>query len=762
MLAFIIFLVWDVDSGIFERVHRLFFLGYEPTTGAPMGSMWEWYFRSYLDHWSTLLGMIFAVNFPIVSLFYRKLEARSRLRQWLGKSAVAAGILCALAMWTRGPMMMDKIQYNSTNPYFGFIPLITYIYLRNLTPQMRSYSSELLHEIGKTTLETYLMQHHIWLSSNSKTVLVFLPGWPRVNTMLVTVCYVVLSRKLYKLTLSLRGMLLPEDRTMCIRSVAGIVLTIIWFMLTAFIMSGMDMITLPAIGIVSVVCGALLYQTITDNTWAKYCKSVNRSREGPHYDDDHRSKTDKPKASNFSTNDIEDDTATAKLFSPLIGAMLLFVLGLIWNELAVSGASGVGLLPSGCDTVVNNGMWIKTDGCNTSSKGMAYRDYGMTSYGTCAPHGGAYTWVWKVQPSNSHCRFGYRGESKIKNALSHRSVVFVGDSMSRNLYYSSLRAIGVDGAGAYDATMPKHTDIIQTVWDGTTPVNFKWAPLAIDQLNVLRGLNRIASNGGTQMDLVVLGGGAWDRLHVYASDEDRRWHASTLKELSREMKRTQKESGASVVWFIPTTINDPALNTEEKRDHMREEDMESMRSVYSHNGVLSASSFVIDGTAFTKSRVSESYDGVHYPHDVYDAGSQILFNALDWLLPDWGIVGHATPPKIGKMANPIYGMIMLGMVIIGLVFFDGFLGFSYLASVFVKGIKPIDLYDEAYSALHRRLGMNGADTLSSPKRSSKKHKVACVVPTPKSKTSTGKSRRSIDEEIAVLLGKRNVGEVDFT
>eukprot|EP01082_Thalassiosira_pseudonana_P004669 g4517.t1 g4517 contig15:1189792-1191316(-) len=114
VLAFIIFLVWDVDSGIFERVHRLFFLGYEPTTGAPMGSMWEWYFRSYLDHWSTLLGMIFAVNFPIVSLFYRKLEAQSRFRQWLGKSAVAAGILCALAMWTRGSYDdgQDSIQLN--------------------------------------------------------------------------------------------------------------------------------------------------------------------------------------------------------------------------------------------------------------------------------------------------------------------------------------------------------------------------------------------------------------------------------------------------------------------------------------------------------------------------------------------------------------------------------------------------------------------------------------------------------------------------
>jgi hypothetical protein len=45
--------------------------------------------------------------------------------------------------------------------------------------------------------------------------------------------------------------------------------------------------------------------------------------------------------------------------------------------------------------------------------------------------------------------------------------------MTRNIYQASLRAMGVYEAGAYDATIPKHTDLSQTLWN-TTAVNFKW------------------------------------------------------------------------------------------------------------------------------------------------------------------------------------------------------------------------------------------------------------------------------------------------
>jgi hypothetical protein len=61
-----------------------------------------------------------------------------------------------------------------------------------------------MHELGKTTLETYLLQHHIWLTTNAKTLLTLVPGHPWVNFALATVLFYLTAKELYRLTMSLR------------------------------------------------------------------------------------------------------------------------------------------------------------------------------------------------------------------------------------------------------------------------------------------------------------------------------------------------------------------------------------------------------------------------------------------------------------------------------------------------------------------------------------------------------------------------------
>ena len=58
--------------------------------------------------------------------------------------------------------------------------------------------------IGKTTLETYLLQHHIWLTSNAKTLLTIVNDSPWINFALASLLFVVVAKELYRLTMSLR------------------------------------------------------------------------------------------------------------------------------------------------------------------------------------------------------------------------------------------------------------------------------------------------------------------------------------------------------------------------------------------------------------------------------------------------------------------------------------------------------------------------------------------------------------------------------
>ena len=765
VLALIIYLLWDVDSGLFRLIHFPF-LGTQPQLGATYGALWEWYFRSSLDHWSTFLGMIFAANYPITSLFFRKLEALPPMKCWLGKGIIVLALVGVTTIWVIGPFSQEKPVYNATNAYFGFVPLITYIFLRNLTPTLRSYSLQFLHEIGKTTLETYLMQHHIWLTSNAKSLLTLIPGMPKVNMLVVTALYFCISRRLYKLTLYLRGMLLQDDnQRKCIIHLSALGLCVASFYFLAFSLDKFGMTSLTTVAIISLVFGMLLYQTVMDYTWESY-QAV--SKKEPKDEDSFGIN------SVFTKDQLSSDSSVARFSPPLIGAMVILIVGISWQGMAIAGAGKIGPLHSGCYPLANVGHWIPVDGCNESALGAAHRQYGISNFATCNKSGGAYTWGWETAPSSTHCRFVQRTEKQLLKSLTHQRITFVGDSMTRNLYHAFCRQLGITDAGQYDATGAKHQDIARTV--EKTGLEFKWAPLASNQLMTVKGIREKTEKDGAEYDLIVVGGGAWDRLHLYATDEDKGSLKETLGELKEEISSLQ-EHGSPVVWLTPTTINTPALNTPEKRDHMTETDMADMRRVYEDAGIISTSSFVIDGPAFSRERVSESYDGVHYPHDVYDAGAQIFANALDWLIEVKDDPTETfTAPEPGKMANPMLGLMMLCLSFIGLMFFDGFFGFSYLAGIFVKGVLPSDLYLEAFTILHESLKLPSITTTFSSSdsvatfnsffstttnntRNSSFTKVSAATGTSiiRRRSPAGKEEdgTKIDEEIAALLEAGN-------
>ena len=518
VLALTIFFVWDVNSGLFKLIHFAF-LGQKPILGATLGSLWEWYFRSSLDHWSTYLGMIFALNFPITSLFYRKLEAQPFVLHVLAKGIVGAALFCAFWLWVTGPFMQAKLQYNQTNAYYGFIPLITYIYFRNLTPWLRNHTMELLHQIGKSTLETYLMQHHIWLTSDAKSLLTLIPGWPKMNFLVVSLLYIYMSRRLYTLTLFLRGMVLPDDRNTCFRNLFAMAAVILSFLFLSFVLEKEHMLNLRAAGAISFIFGIVLYQGVLIAT--------RMSHEASHKSDGDLTKTE-----DCVRHRLGKYREPLVLSLPAImGAFIVVLLGLSWNHMSYNGAAKIKPLPARCATFANKGDWVLVDGCDEGERGANYRKRDISMESTCSSQNGAYVWGWKDTEPSSHCRFKQRDPSSLKKALNGRTVLFVGDSITRFLYHSFCRQMGMAEAGAYNATGEKHSDFQRKF--GNANVNFQWAAYAADQVEKVKGVSQMPvsppdSGAAKRPDLVVLGGGAWDKLWVYSSDEEKKKNESLV------------------------------------------------------------------------------------------------------------------------------------------------------------------------------------------------------------------------------------------
>jgi hypothetical protein len=444
------------------------------------------------------------------------------------------------------------------------------------------------------------------------------------------------------------------------------------------------------------ILGLITYHTIMDRTWTEY-KNVGRQ---------------------LSSDVPEEEAQTARASPPIIGTMLILVLGTTWHILTVAGAAGGNIpLPRTCEAYVNEGIWAPVSPCNEFQRGMDTRDLLVGGYYRNCEDGATMHWGWRQTKPNLKCRFHSRGAEELQKRLSHRKIVFIGDLSVRSLYHALCRLLGDTSAGKYDATVADHADISKGI--GNIRIEYKWAPLAFDQVSKMKDMRTKGNNGQKQPDLVVIGGGALDRLHVWATDEDQESHKVAVQKLSKELEF----ASAPTVWCTPTTVNTPALGNDEKRNQMNEMAISEIRKMYAELDVEESADFVLDGPGYTRGRVAESYDGILYPRNVYDAGIQIVANALDWLLPAADTEElFIDPPSPGSLSNPFLGLMMACFGMIGLFFFDGYLGFSYLSSLFVRKsegrkrqqhqypqasiiaiVMPNDLYDEAFVPYHQRL-----------------------------------------------------------
>eukprot|EP01006_Ploeotia_vitrea_P010271 TRINITY_DN26640_c0_g1_i1.p1 TRINITY_DN26640_c0_g1~~TRINITY_DN26640_c0_g1_i1.p1 ORF type:complete len:595 (-),score=65.32 TRINITY_DN26640_c0_g1_i1:639-2342(-) len=234
VLAIITGIIWEVP-GVFEIVWAPFrwLVDYHNPARPDDNPLHEWKFRSTLDHWVWIVGMLTAYNFPRGDELLQKLDSLDRRKQIIIKTIVTVACGVVTVLWFQNVYLLNKFEYNSLHPYTSWVPITIYIIMRNLFSVTRHYYLGVFAWLGKLTLETYLLQFHVWMATpgpngNPKRLLQILPAeYPMMNFVLFSAFYLFLSYRCKAIVDSLKCLVIPNDKDKAKRNIMAIPVVVV-------------------------------------------------------------------------------------------------------------------------------------------------------------------------------------------------------------------------------------------------------------------------------------------------------------------------------------------------------------------------------------------------------------------------------------------------------------------------------------------------------------------------------------------------------
>ncbi|KAK3593520.1 hypothetical protein CHS0354_037045 [Potamilus streckersoni] len=184
-------------------------------------SIHEWRFRWQLDRYSVLFGMVFAFGYQML-LKYRIIndtDKENLLSGSLNAAFTGLGVIGVLSYVVFSCLCRNKQECNEVHSYIAFVPIVSYILIRNTYGWLRTKYSSFFAWFGRISLELFISQYHIWLAADTHGVLVLIPSYPVLNIIITSFIFICISHEIAKITAVLSKYAVPDEWKALLRNI---------------------------------------------------------------------------------------------------------------------------------------------------------------------------------------------------------------------------------------------------------------------------------------------------------------------------------------------------------------------------------------------------------------------------------------------------------------------------------------------------------------------------------------------------------------
>uniref|UniRef100_A0A2A4J1X0 Cas1p 10 TM acyl transferase domain-containing protein n=2 Tax=Heliothinae TaxID=95178 RepID=A0A2A4J1X0_HELVI len=188
----------------------------------------QWWLQWKQDRYSMAYGMMFALAY-LLSRRYKLLDDNNHSNLFPPGGSLSATLLAFIGLGsyvTFTFLCTNTFDCNEIHSYVAFLPIVSYIILRNVSGALRMRHSSMFAWFGTITLELFASQSHIWLAADTHGVLVLIPSAPILNLILTSYIFVCTTHEIHKLTGVILPYAVPDDWKLVLRNF-GIFLAIL-------------------------------------------------------------------------------------------------------------------------------------------------------------------------------------------------------------------------------------------------------------------------------------------------------------------------------------------------------------------------------------------------------------------------------------------------------------------------------------------------------------------------------------------------------